>query len=154
MIKLGTRIPLQISEGRLILTCVIKCESLRIYQPKLMNFVIDTGSPDSYLSGKDVKVLQVPLKGRSSSGEVDFGGSRFKHVSIPKIKMYLLKEGKQDDYVELNVNLKALKTTRTSERNIQVAESLPSILGMDFLKDQKLSLHVILAEDMAYLQQK
>ena len=154
MIKLGIRIPLQISEGRLILTCVVRCESLRIYQPKLMNFVIDTGSPDSYLSGKDVKVLQVPLKDRISSGEVDFGGSRFKHISIPKIKMYLLKEGKQEEYVELDVDLKALKTIRTSERNIQVAESLPSILGMDFLRDQKLSLHVVLTEDLAYLQQE
>ena len=154
MIKFGTRIPLQISAGRLILTCVIKCESLRIYQPKLMNFVIDTGSPDSYLSGKDVKVLQIPLKNRSSSGDVDFGGSRFKQVSIPKIKMYLLKEGKEEDYVELDVVLKALKTTKTSEKNVQVADSLPSILGLDFLKSQKLSLHVLLAEEMAYLQQE
>ena len=154
MVKLGTRIPLQISEGRLVLTSMIICESLRIHKPRLMNFVIDTGSPDSYLSGKDVKVLQIPLKGRNSSGEVHFGGSRFKHISIPKIKMYLLKEGKGTGHIELDVRLKALKTTKTSEKNMQIAESLPSILGMDFLKDQKLSLHVILAEELAYLQKE
>ena len=43
------RIPLQIIEGRLVLTTVIECKSLRI-QRQLMEFVIDTGSSNSYLS--------------------------------------------------------------------------------------------------------
>ena len=143
------RIQLQIIEGRLVLTSVIKCPSLRIQQ-QLMEFVIDTGSPDSYLSDKDVRKLQIPIKGKPTKGEVDFGGSRFNKVFLPKIKMFLLKE--DEGCHVLNVNLSALKTTKTSEKKIQIAETLPSILGMDFLKEQNISLHVILTENLAYLE--
>ncbi len=145
------RIPLQIIEGRLVLTAVIECKRLRV-QRQLMAFVIDTGSPNSYLSDKDVKRLQIPIKDSLSKEEVDFGGSRFKQISLPKITMYLLKEGAEKGYVEFQVSLSALKTTKTSIEKIQIAQTLPSIIGIDFLKEQRLSLHVILMENLAYLE--
>ncbi len=145
------RIPLQIVEGRLVLTSVIECRSLRIHR-QLLDFVIDTGSPDCYLSDKDVRRLQIPMKGRPSKEDVDFGGSRFKQALLPKIRMYLLKEGKGKDYISLNVSISALKTTKVSEKKIQIAQTLPSILGLDFLIEQKASLHVILAEKLVYLE--
>lgn len=146
------RIPLQIIEGRLVLTSVVECESLRIHR-QLMDFVIDTGSPDSYLSQKDTVRLQIPTKEKITIGEVDFGGSRFEQIKLPKFKLFLLKEGKENkEFIETEVELAALKTTKTSEKKIQVARQLPSILGMDFLKQQKFSLHVILTECIAYLQ--
>ena len=143
------RIALQIIEGRLVLTSVIECKSLRI-PLQILDFVIDTGSPNSYLSDKDVKRLHIPIKDRPTLERVDFGGSRFKQVSLPKIHLHLLNENKED--ILLSVSLTALKTTKASERNIQIAESLPSILGIDFLKEQALSLHVILTENLAYLE--
>ena len=146
------RIPLQIVGDRLILTAVVECPSLRIHK-QIMEFVVDTGSPDSYLSNKDVMKLQIPVRNRSVKGIVDFGGSRFQQVELPKFNMYLLKEDIQNkSYIELKISLLALKTTKISEEKIQVAYSLPSILGLDFLKEQKLSLHVILTENIAYLQ--
>ena len=149
---MSERIPLQIVEGRLVLTAVIECEGLRI-RKQVMDFIIDTGSPDSYLSQKDVTKLQIPVSGKPSKGEIDFGGSRFKQIDIPKVTLYLLKEGKENrDYVKLEVSLLALSTTKASLKKIQMAESLPSILGINFLKEQKVSLHVILTEELAYLQ--
>src|SRR3989338_5637750 len=102
------RIPLQVVEGRLVLTTVIECPSLRIHR-QFMDFVLDTGSPDSYLSDKDVRRLQIPMKDRPAEGEVDFGGSRFKQIALPNITMYLLKENKDDGYCTLSVKLRALK---------------------------------------------
>lgn len=146
------RIPLQVIEGRLVLTSVIECESLRIHR-QIMDFIIDTGSPDSYFSQKDTVRLQIPVKGKPSFGEVDFGGSRFEQIRLPKFKLYLLKECKEKhEYLETYAELSALKTTKASEKKIIIAQQLPSILGMDFLKQRKLSLHVILTEDIAYLQ--
>ncbi len=145
------RVQLQIIEGRLVLTSVIECSSLRIPR-QIMDFVIDTGSPDSYLSDKDVRRLQVPIKERSFKCEVDFGGSRYKQISLPKITMYLLKEDKGKGYHRLDVSLSALKTTKLSEKKIVMAQALPSILGLDFLKEQKISLHVVLKEKLAYLE--
>jgi len=62
---------------------------------------------------------------------------------------YFPKEAK---YIQIDVELSALRTTKTSEERIRIAESLPSILGIDFLKNNKFSLHVILTEDLAFLQ--
>lgn len=152
MVNLKERIPLQLIEGRLYLTSVIECKSLRV-QKQLMDFVVDTGSPDSYFSDKDTTKLQIPTKGRPSAGEVDFGGSRYGQIVLPKFKMYLLKEDKQKkDYINLDLEILALKTTKTSEKKKLIAQQLPSILGVDFLKKSKFSLHVILTEGIAYLQ--
>lgn len=152
MTSLVDRIPLQIVEGRLVLTSVIECKQLRIHR-QVMRFILDTGSPNSYFSYKDVIKLQIPLAGKNPSGQTDFGGSRFDQIPLPKVTMYILKEGKQSkDYYTVNVSMSALRTTKTSQKNIKVAEQLPSILGIDFLKEQKFSLHLILTEDLAYLQ--
>jgi hypothetical protein len=148
---MNERISLQIVEDRLILTAVIACPALRI--PKqILEFVIDTGSSCSYLSDRDVKRLHVAIKDKSTTGEVDFGGSRYKQVSLPKIALYALKEDKEKGYHTLHTTLSALKTTKCSEKKIQTAQMLPSILGLNFLKQQKLSLHVFPSEKLAYLE--
>lgn len=145
-----SRIPLQVVEGRLVLTGVIESKRLRI--PKqIMEFVMDTGSQNSYLSYLDVLRLQVPISDKTSDKEVDFGGSRFEQILLPKLKIYLLTDDKVTT-LDLDVQMSALKTTKTSPKKVQIAEALPSILGMDFLKEQKLSLHVILSEELAYLE--
>ena len=140
----------RIPEGRLVLTSVVESAKLRI-QRQIMEFIIDTGSQNSYLSFLDVLRLQIATSDKSSDKEINFGGSRFKQIPIPKLKMHLLTDDKSTA-LSLDVQISALKTTKTSTKNIQIAEQLPSILGMDFLKEQKLSLHVILSEDLAYLE--
>ena len=146
------RIPLEIVEGKLVMNSMIECRSLRV-RHRFMRFVIDTGSSDSYLSDLDVKRLQIPIKDRRPIGDVNFGGSTFKQVPLPKFKIYLLMEDNdKNDYLTFDVPLTALKTTKMAEKKRKVTETLPSILGMDFLREQKLSLHVILTEDLAYLQ--
>lgn len=149
---MGERISLQIVKGTIMLPSVIECRSLRI-QRQIMSFVIDTGSPDSFLSDVDVKKLQIPIKNRSIKGEIDFGGSRFKQISLPKFKIHLLSEDKKQKPLVLpSLSLSALKTTKCSEKKVQIAQTLPSVLGLSFLKEQKLSLHIILTENIAYLQ--
>ena len=142
--------PLQIVEGRLVLTAVVECPKLRIHR-QIMEFVIDTGSQNSYLGYKDVMRLQIPLSEKPSKGEVDIGGSRYKEIELPKMKFYILAEDKAST-IALDAEFHALKTTKTSTQKIQAAHALPSIIGMNFLKNQKISLHVIPAEDIAYLE--
>lgn len=149
MVVIKERIPLQITQTGIIATAIVSCKQLRI-TPQLMKFVIDTGSPYSFISGKDVRVLQIPVKGKTTKEELDFGGSRFKKVQVPKFDMFLLKE--TNDSMALKVNLSALHTTKQAKKKIKTALMLPSILGMDFLLEQKFSLHVILTENLAYLQ--
>ena len=146
------RIPLQIIEGRLVLLAAVECPSLRVRR-QLIEFVIDTGSPESYIGQKDSTKLQIPVKDRREVGIIAFGGSKYKKIKLPSFTFYLLKQDNQkNDYLLFEVNLYVLKTAKISPQKVQAADALPSILGLDFLREQKLSLHVILTENMAYLQ--
>jgi hypothetical protein len=146
------RFPLQISGGQLILTCVVECKSLRIRR-QIMKFVVDTGSSDSYISMKDAVKLQIPLTTKRKSGEIDFGGSRFDKISLPKFTTYVLQENnKKNDYHNFKIRIYALRSNKNNNMKLQTAESLPSILGLNFLKEQNLSLHVFMDEESAYLK--
>ncbi len=73
---MNTRINLQIVENRLVLKTVIECPALRV--PKqFLDFIVDTGSQNSFLSHKDIMKMQIPIKERPAIGEIDFGGSRY-----------------------------------------------------------------------------
>jgi len=80
-------------------------------------------------------------------GHVDFGGSRYKIIKLPEFIFYVLKG---DEPFQLTISLIALKSSKTSPEKIKMSQALPSILGLDFLKNQKLSLHVYMTENLAY----
>ena len=146
---MGKRILLQIIEDRVVLTAVAECPDLRI-RHHFIEFVIDTGSKDSFLSEKDVVRLQVPVADKPAKGQVDFGGSRFNQVELPEFTLHLLDEEKKA--LAIKTRLMAIKTTKTSEERIKRAQGLPSILGVDFLKEQGFSLHVVAKEKLAWLE--
>ena len=143
------RIPLTV-ENKLRIPSLISCEKLRV-RMRPISFVVDTGSSESYLSLIDISKLQIPLGHKETTGKVNFGGSTYNTISLPKFTFYMLKEDKSALKRE-NVTLFALQPITTSPTKLQFSQTLPSILGLDFLKNQKLSLHVVLTEDMAYLQ--
>ncbi|MFH0977802.1 MAG: hypothetical protein V1837_00730 [Candidatus Woesearchaeota archaeon] len=109
------------------------------------------GSEFSFLSAKDVARLQIPMHDKVVFGEVDFAGSRYKQVELPKFTLQVPTEDKKSHFA-IPLDLTALKTTKMSEKKKQAAMTMPSILGMDFLKSHKVGLHVFAAEDLAYLE--
>jgi len=146
------RIPLSIVGNQLVLICAIECRRLRIHR-QIIRFVIDTGSADSFISTKDATKLQIPLSGKSKSGEVDFGGSRYDKIELPEFTLYAFEEDNtHNKYISLKVLLNALRSNKKSEKNIQTAEALPSILGTKFLKEQGLKLYLDITEQITYLE--
>ncbi len=146
------RISLKIIDDRFFLYAVATSRSARV-RNELVSFVIDTGSNISFLSNKDVLKMQASLP-EHNDGEIDFGGSRFKKARLPKINIHVLKEGKSREYFTFKTTLYGLKTTKESEKKKEIALELPSVLGVDFLREQKLSLHYISTENMAYLEKE
>ncbi len=59
---------------------------------------------------------------------------------------------KENTTAELKLSLNTLKSEKTSPAKIKMSQVAPSILGLDFLKSKKLSLHVFMSEDLAYLE--
>ena len=143
------RIPLTVKD-KLRIISLISCDKLRI-RMRPINFVVDTGSSESYLSLIDISKLQISLGDRESTGKINFGGSTYNTIPLPKFKFDMLKEDKST-LESKDVTLSALQPITKSPTKVQFSQTLPSILGLDFLKNQKLSLHVILTEDIAYLQ--
>ena len=144
------RIPLRIVEDRLQLIALICCPGLRIRYATI-SFVIDTGSPASYFSEGDVKRSQIPLKGKRGTGRVNIGGSGYETIKLPSMEMIMLKEGLKEHFSR-KINLSALQTTKSSPSQIIVAQSIPSLLGIDFLREQNSSLFVNVREGIAYLE--
>ena len=99
----------------------------------------------------DISKLQISLGNKEAIGKINFGGSTYNTIPLPKFTFYMLKEDKSL-LKKQGVTLSALQPITTSPTKLQFSQTLPSILGLDFLKNQKLSLHVILTEDIAYLQ--
>ena len=146
---MNERVPITLGYN-ISLLVLISCDKLRI-RMRPIKFVLDTGSPESYLSQIDIQKLQIPLSSRETTDKINLGGSQYNTISLPKFKFYMLKDDKsiieKDD-----ITLYALQPLTTSPTKLQFSQTLPSILGLDFLREQKLSLHVILTEDMTYLQ--
>ena len=145
------RISLQIVENRLILPAVIECASLRVRR-HLIEFVIDTGSPVSFLSLKDSMKLQISTKDRKQSGFINLGGSKYEQVSLRKFAFSLLDDDKK--IIKIEVELFGLHSLKKTPEKIRLAETPPSILGIDFLKNQDFSLYVNPKENISYLQKE
>lgn len=128
---------------------MIECKHLRLGK-KITTFIIDTGSNQSLLSETSVKALQISLDGRATEGHVRFGGATYDTVPLPPITFYLLNDAKR--VRQFSVDLAAVRTRRVSKEKKEAAEALPSILGVDFLEKQGLSLHYIAREKLAYLE--
>lgn len=146
---INMRIPLIVKE-HITLIAVIEWKGVK--HPQMVDFVVDTGSVDSFFSQAEVERLQIPIKNRNVKDQIAFGGSLFNKVDIPELTFFVFTEAKVP--IHFNVNLCALKTTKTSEKNKQIAKNLPSIIGLDFLYKHNLSLHFIPSEKIAYLQKE
>jgi hypothetical protein len=141
-------VPLRIDKKRIILPVFIDCPKLRI-RMQYAEFVIDTGSPESYLNQHESQRLQIPIRDRPIMGSVAFGGSRFSHVELPEMTFHMYTE---NGPVSANAKLQTLITSEKPSKEKIEGSQLPNIIGISFLELQNLGLHVIIHEDNAYLE--
>ncbi|MFH1590953.1 MAG: hypothetical protein ABIC95_03415 [archaeon] len=152
------RLPLIISENRLILSSFVSCDRLRI-RKQYVEFVVDTGSPYSFISYGDALKFQIPLSQYTKSEALQFGGSTYNRVQLPHLDLYVFKEGwkaaeelSEEYLLRMNIEINALKTTKKGKEKERLAQMMPSIIGMDFLEKHKMGLFVNPSEKIAYLE--
>lgn len=141
------RIPLNIEnlQGslRITLNTIFKYKRITV-----IKFIIDTGSPFSLLSEMDIKKIGIPLN-RTEHDRVAYGlGGPGNQVNLKEIKD-----------VELIMNddrgvKQALKSSTFcmaySPRNNSIVNH--SLIGLDFLKEQKMNLIISLENNKAYME--
>ncbi len=145
------RIPLQIAEGKLFISAIIMSHRYRIGIAQVV-FAVDTGSSETFISESDALRMALPINNLSFSKHIRMGGSVFELKGLPNIEIkFKTDEGKLET---IRLDTSVALSTKKDEKNKQIAQSFPSILGTDFLKDNKLSLHFIPHKDEAYLERE
>jgi len=118
---------------------------------KLVDALIDTGSPFTVLSTNDVLSTRMPIT-RMQSGEiVSLAGFRFFNHPIRDVTMNFRTES--DELFKVNLpKIGSLIPTKIDKETMNNVKHIPSIIGNDFLEEQKLALYFNPSTRVVYLE--
>lgn len=115
--------------------------------------LVDTGSPFTVLSTKDVMGTRLPITRMRSGGTVLLAGFRFFNHPIKNVIMNFRTDEKE--IFEINLpSIGSLIPTKIHKKILDRVKSIPSIVGNDFLEEQRLSLYFNPYTRVAYLEIK
>ena len=149
------RVPLKVENiaGGLkpILYATLRIPQFHIYRP--IRFVIDTGSPQSAICEKDALIMQIPFNRiRKSIRVYGIGGSSVEAKPIKRAVITFRNEEGGLEHRTLPV-IYACRTTKRDMKTRSLSQSLPSILGVDFLIDNRFRLVFDPVNLEAYLEE-
>lgn len=148
------KIPLQFYDGRLIVLVSLTSSKYRLGIAHAQ-FIVDTGSSVTFISDGDALRLGIPMSSLPFSQHVRMAGSVFELYEISHIKVHFKhKEEQEDKIISFDYKYYVSKSTKRDQKSRDIAQAFPSILGMDFLKENKLKLVVIPHKDIAYLEEE
>ncbi len=113
--------------------------------------LIDTGSPFTVLSPKDIMSSRLPIKTMQRGETVALAGFRFFNHPLKNAIIYFRADGDKLLKVELS-SLGALIPTKIDEKILGAVKDIPSILGNDFLEDQRFTLTFNPSDQTAFLE--
>lgn len=147
------KIPLKIIEKRLYFTTTLSSYRCHIGL-KPITLVVDTGSNETFIGGKDCERLNLPIRELPIKKHLRMGGFIYimKELKGP-IRFYFRNEENKVVTLEFKTFQVAVPTLKTDKSKME-SNSFPSILGTDFLYDNKFSLHFLTDKDEAYLEKE
>ncbi len=127
--------------------------SFMLKSPHAFGFIealVDTGSPFTVLSTIDALRLRLPIKTMRKGEPVYIAGFTFFKVSLGNSLMTF----KTDDQKPLTIehNTGVLIPTKLDPKQLEAIKHIPSIVGNDFLEQQKFGLYVNPSAKVAYLE--
>lgn len=141
------KIPLLIEENRIKI--VFSVIGPRIRQPNTVSAIVDTGSTNTFLSEMDTLRLNIPY-GEELDVIHGIGGGAIKLFKYRTVKIHL--KTSESSIVTIEHPLKLSKFIRSSGEQRAISLGMPSIVGIDFLKENHLSLHIDFHSNEAYLE--
>ena|SRR3989344_2491894 len=145
------KFPLSILNDRILLPVLFDAPSYRI-RLKRISFCLDTGSPTTYIDSGTAQIIKIPFnKLNVDEAVVRLGGIKFSSLLIKNTNIKVKND--QDSLYTFNLpEIKVLTPTSNTQEAKNIAYSTPSILGLDFLRENKLKFFCDVANDIAYLE--
>jgi hypothetical protein len=146
------KIPLIIDKNGFIVVsiAIVSIRGKGIYKPITM--MIDTGSPETFLSEKDFLKLRIPHESLEyDKPAYGLGGGVF---ALYKMRNVTLSFKTDENNIE-KINFPTFHVSlceKRDERTRMIAERIPSILGTDFLKENKFVFYLDMFNNITYLE--
>ncbi|MCJ7471095.1 hypothetical protein MUO74_11505 [Candidatus Bathyarchaeota archaeon] len=123
--------------------------TLHISKP--VDALIDTGSPFTVLSTNDILSTRMAITKMQSGATVTLAGYRFFNHPIKDATMNFRMES--DELFKVNLpTIGSLIPTKIDKKTMDEVKYIPSIIGNDFLENQKLALYFSPSARVVYLE--
>ena len=123
--------------------------TLHISKP--VDALIDTGSPFTVLSTNDILSTRMAITKMQSGATVTLAGYRFFNHSIKDATMHFRTES--DELFKVGLpTIGSLIPTKIDKKTMDEVKYIPSIIGNDFLENQKLALYFNPSARVVYLE--
>ncbi len=113
--------------------------------------IVDTGSPRTIISARDVYMLKIPLTGEVGKPIKGFGKGGVSCRNVNRFKFTIKSRDNKIRSIEMPVCI--VDITGMSQEARDQAFQLPSIIGLDFLRSQRLKLVVDFEGGGAYFEE-
>ena len=143
------RIPLQIVAGRILISAFIRSAKYRLAGK--IEFYVDTGSPETFISQSDAFRLHVPMSSLPFLRNAKIGGSTYELKRIREIELKFKTEEGELESITLP-EFSVLEGTKRDIKGLQESNSVPSLMGVDFLTVNSLALYFNPSKNTAYLE--
>lgn len=144
------RLPLQIVAGRIQISAIIRSAKYRMFGT--ISFYVDTGSNETFISQGDALRLHVPVNSLPSLRHAKIGGSTYELKRIKEIELRFKTEEELETITLPEFSV--LVGTKKNNEGLQEANSVPSLMGTDFLTINKLALYFNPSKGIAYLEKE
>ncbi|MCX6819618.1 MAG: retropepsin-like aspartic protease [Candidatus Aenigmarchaeota archaeon] len=143
------KIPLEVTElpkgtPRIILNVSILFTRIGL---KPMRFVIDTGSPKTFIGATDA----IKLNLQPYSDVIDTVGYGMKEMKLRRVRIDKFYLKTDEPKLVPGVNISSLKMADPVMINEMQCMGMPNLIGLDFIKDNGFDLHFISSKNEAYL---
>lgn len=111
-------------------------------------FILDTGSPKTIIGYSDSMRLQIPLNSLSKEGIISIGGRKYDGYKFNRMQFIF----KTEEGGSITEEKEVAVIKPTSPKEVVEVQSMPTIIGTDFLKEKRYKLFCDIAGKEAYLE--
>jgi hypothetical protein len=123
--------------------------SLHINKP--IDSIVDTGSPFTTLSTNEILSTRMPIHTMQKGERVSLAGFRFFRYPINNVTLKFKTETGELFAGKLST-ISALVPTKIDKKTLNDVKSIPSIIGHDFMEENKIAFYFNPSAKITYLE--